>query len=112
MTTGDDGDTRDARPGRDDRDRRGERIGVGGSDDSVSRIQLAARWSEAYAPDADSLGNALKRFRVAYEYLDAVIHGVEPPDLDREVAETPTAHAPVPAPAYAPPPAASQNPEY
>src|SRR5256885_874804 len=81
------------------RDRRGERIGVGGSDDSASRIQLAARWSESYAPDPDSLGNALKRFRVAYEYLDAVIHGVEPPDLDREVAETPTAHAPVPAPA-------------
>ena len=62
---------------------RHDRIGVGGGDDSVSRIQLAARWAEAYAPPAgDSLSNALKRFRTAYEYLDAVTHGVEPPNLD------------------------------
>lgn len=106
MTTGEDGDARDGRAGREERDRRGERIGIGGGDDSVSRIQLAARWSESYAPEHDSLGRALRRFRTAYEYLDAVIHGVDPPDLDSEVAETPTAHAPVPAPAYAPEPAA------
>jgi hypothetical protein len=62
---------------------RHDRIGVGGGDDSVSRIQLAARWAEAYAPSAgDSLSGALKRFRLAYEYLDAVTHGVEPPTLD------------------------------
>jgi hypothetical protein len=103
MTTGEGGDARDGRTEREERDRRGERIGVGGGDDSVSRIQLAARWSESYAPESDSLGRALKRFRTAYEYLDAVIHGVDPPNLDPEVAETPIAHAPVPAPTYASP---------
>ena len=62
---------------------RHDRIGVGGGDDSVSRIQLAARWAEAYAPPAgDSLSNALRRFRTAFDYLDAVIHGVEPPNPD------------------------------
>ena len=62
---------------------RHDRIGVGGGDDSVCRIQLAARWAEAYAPPAgDSLPHALRRFRTAYEYLDAVTHGVEPPNLD------------------------------
>ena len=60
-----------------------ERIGVGGSDDSVARIQLAARWAEAFAPSAgDSLASALRRFRTAYDYLDSVTHGVEPPNPD------------------------------
>jgi hypothetical protein len=97
MTTGEGGDARDGLAGREERDRRGDRIGVGGGDDSVSRIQLAARWAESYAPEGDSLGGALRRFRTAYEYLDAVIHGVEPPDLEPRIAQTPTAHAPVPA---------------
>ena len=96
MTTGEGGDARDGRAGREERDRRGERIAIGGGDDSVSRIQLAARWAESYAPEGDSLGSALRRFRTAYEYLDAVIHGVEPADLDPDVAGTPTAHVPVP----------------
>ena len=62
---------------------RSERIGVGGGDDGVTRIQLAARWAEAYAPPyGDSLANALKRFRTAYDYLDSVTHGVEPASLD------------------------------
>jgi hypothetical protein len=61
-------------------DTRPQLIGVGGGDDAVSRIQLAARWAEAFAPaDGDSLRAALTRFRTAYEYLDAVTHGVEPP---------------------------------
>ena len=60
-----------------------QRIGVGGGDDQMARIQLAARWSEAFAPeDGDSLGHMLKRFRTAYDYLDAVIHGVEPADVE------------------------------
>ena len=101
MSTDEGGDTRDGQHERDDRGRPGERIGVGGGDDSVTRIQLAARWAESYGPDGDSLGSILKRFRAAYDYLDAVIHGVEPPDLDRELAEAPTARAPVSAPAYA-----------
>jgi hypothetical protein len=67
--------------GRNDRGGRGEKIGIGGGDDSVTRIQLAARWSESFAPEGgDSLVGTLKRFRMAYEYLDAVIHGVEPPE--------------------------------
>src|SRR5947209_16754932 len=87
MTTGEGVNARDERSDRDDRDPRGDRIGVGGGDDSVTRIQLAARWAESYGPYTDSLGAILKRFRAAYEYLDAVIHGVEPADLDRDLGE-------------------------
>ncbi len=89
MSTGEGvgGDARDDHAGE-DRARRGERISVGGGDDSVVRIQLAARWAETYSPPADSLGSVLKRFRAAYDYLDSVIHGVEPSDIDRELMET------------------------
>lgn len=62
---------------------RSGQISVGGGDDAVSRIQLAARWAEAYAPhQGDSLASVLNRFKVAYEYLDSVTHGVEPAALD------------------------------
>jgi hypothetical protein len=87
MTTGEGAEGHDEKSGRDEQDRRGERISVGGGDDSVTRIQLAARWAETYAPDSDTLGSVLKRFRAAYEYLDAVIHGVEPPDVEPAAAE-------------------------
>jgi hypothetical protein len=71
--------------GAEGREARGERIGLGTGDDSVVRIQLAARWAEAFAPgEGDSLTARLQRFRIAYEYLDAVTHGVEPPGLDDE----------------------------
>ena len=110
MSTGEGvgGDARGDHAGE-DRDRRGERIGIGGSDDSVTRIQLAARWAETYSPRVDSLGSALKRFRAAFEYLDSVTHGVEPPDLDRELMEThPASPQPVaPAPTYGAPPVPS-----
>jgi hypothetical protein len=118
MSTGEGGAVSgDARDDHDERERRGggERIGIGGGDESVVRIQLAARWAEAYGRGTDSLGNILKRFRAGYEYLDAVTHGVEPPDLDRELMETravvPPASGPTvtpppgPPPAYTPPPA-------
>jgi hypothetical protein len=100
MSTGEGQDPRDRQERRDGEGRRGDRIGVGGGDDSVSRIQLAARWAEAYSQDNDSLGSVLKRFRVAYEYLDAVIHGVEPPEPDSAVADArpvapPTTSTPV-----------------
>ncbi len=81
------GDARDDRGNREDHSRRGDRIGIGGGDDSVTRIQLAARWAESYGPYTDSLGGILRRFRAAYEYLDAVIHGVEPADLARDLGE-------------------------
>jgi hypothetical protein len=102
MSTGEGPDARDDRD-REDHGGRGERIGISGADDSVTRIQLAARWAEAYGPSRDSLGSILKRFRAAYEYLDAVTHGVEPPDLEDEVAATTPATQPVAAPAYAAP---------
>ncbi len=58
---------------------RGEMIGLTAGDDSVLRIQLAARWAERFAPErGDSLAAALDRFRRAFEYLDAVTHGIEP----------------------------------
>ena len=110
MSTGEGADARDERD-RQDHGRRGERIGVGGGDDSVTRIQLAARWAESYGPATDSLGGILRAFRTAYEYLDAVTHGVEPPDLPDELAARP---APQPAPPpYAPqsPPPAPHQPE-
>jgi hypothetical protein len=118
MSTGEGvgGDARDDHAG----EGRGERIGVGGGDDSVIRIQLAARWAETYGPRVDSLGSVLKRFRAAYEYLDSVTHGVEPPDLDHEVLESqpaspqPVAAAPTyggaPAPSYGAPPEAAPPP--
>ena len=109
MSTGDGGDAREGKEERGERGRGGDRIGVGGGDDSVVRIQLAARWSETYAPSSDSLGQALKRFRAAFDYLDAVFHGVEPPDLDRELADLAPAAA-VAAPS--PPNASLPEPQY
>jgi hypothetical protein len=114
----------DARDDRQDREHRPDRISVGGGDESVTRIQLAARWVEAYAPPGDSLAQILKRFRAAYEYLDAVTHSVEPPDLDRElhdarpVAPARSAQAAAAQPTYVssgepapPPPPPSAAPE-
>lgn len=73
-----------------------ERIGVGGGDDSVVRIQLAARWAETFAPpEGDSLRAALDRFRRAYDFLDAVTHGIEPPDQP-EPGQRPSPPLPVP----------------
>jgi hypothetical protein len=119
MSTGEGvgGDARDDHAGE-DRARRGERISIGGGDDSVTRIQLAARWAESYSPRIDSLGSVLKRFRAAYDYLDAVTHGVEPPNLDGEFMEPNRVPQPVaPAPAHAapieaaPPPPPAPQPE-
>jgi hypothetical protein len=94
MTTG---DAADGRPAHEDRDPR-LRIGVGGGDESVTRMQLAARWAEAFSIGTDSLGGMLKRFRVAYDYLDAVTHGIEPTDLDRELPDVQKAPQPATAP--------------
>lgn len=64
-------------------DSRPDRISVGSSDDTIARIQLAARWAESFAPaEGDSLVASLHRFRKAYDYLDAVTHGVEPVALE------------------------------
>jgi hypothetical protein len=107
MSTGEGDNPRNgpSRPESDNR-RSEQRIGVGGGDDSVSRIQLAARWAEAYATEGDSLGGMLRRFRAAYDYLDAVIHGVEPPDLDSKADEPQAVPATAPASQWAPPPTA------
>lgn len=107
MTIGDDPAGGARSDPEDRRDGRGDRIGIGGGDDSVTRIQLAARWSEAYAPERDTLGGILKRFRAAYEYLDSVTHGVEPVDVEidqPEAARTPPAPVPQPVQPSPPPP--------
>ena len=56
-----------------------QRIGVGSGDENVAKIQLAARWAEAYPPAAhDSLDAVLQRFYRAYAYIDSVTHNVAP----------------------------------
>jgi hypothetical protein len=61
---------------------RPELIGLGGNDESVVTLQLAARWAEKYGPDQnDSLEDALRRFRRAYNYVNAVIKLVEPEEI-------------------------------
>ena len=75
--------TSEGAPSRGSSEGRGDKINVGAGDDTVARMQLAARWSEAFAPlTNDTLNAALLRFRVAYDYLDAVSHGVEPPAFE------------------------------
>lgn len=57
----------------------GDRVGVSGGDENVAKLQLAARWSEHYAPDeGDTLEAALQRFRRAYNYVDSVTKLVDP----------------------------------
>lgn len=69
-------------PGGDEKQRdgaRGERIGVGAGDENVAKLQLAARWSEMYAPPTgDTLDDALRRFKRAYGYVDSVTKLVDP----------------------------------
>lgn len=55
-----------------------EYIGVQGGDETIAKLQIAARWAERFAPPADDLNGILNRFRRAYGYLEAVTHGVEP----------------------------------
>ena len=55
-----------------------ERIGVGSGDEQVAKIQLAARWAEAFAPQQDTMEAALQRFYRAYAYVDSVTHSVTP----------------------------------
>ena len=56
-----------------------DRIGVAGGDENVAKLQLAARWSEQYAPEErDTLDSALQRFRRAYNYIDSVTKLVDP----------------------------------
>ena len=58
---------------------RTELIGLGSGDESVVALQLAARWAEKHAPEKDdSLEETLRRFRRAYNYVNAVIKQVEP----------------------------------
>ena len=55
-----------------------ELIGVQAGDEAVAKLQLAARWAERYSGAAEDMNDALKRFRLAYDYVDAVTNGVEP----------------------------------
>lgn len=57
----------------------GERVGVGGGDENVAKLQLAARWAEQFSPEGDdSLEGMLSRFKRAYHYVDSVTKLVEP----------------------------------
>ena len=59
--------------------RQADRIDVGSGDENVAKIQLAARWAEAYPPPSgDSLEEALRRFKRAYTYVDSVTKLVDP----------------------------------
>ena len=61
---------------------RTELIGLGGGDESVVALQLAARWAERYGSDTDdSLDETLRRFRKAYNYIISVTKLMEPEDL-------------------------------
>ena len=56
-----------------------DKIAVGSGDENVAKIQLAARWSETYAPaTGDSLEEALRRFKRVYTYVDSVTKLVDP----------------------------------
>jgi hypothetical protein len=59
-----------------------DRIGVDSPSETVAVYQIAARWAERYAGQEDDLPTMLERFRTAYNYLDAVIHGLEPPGAE------------------------------
>ena len=54
-------------------------IDVRGPDERSACMQLAARWAEQYAPRAGDHERAwLERFRTVHDYVDDVIHGIEP----------------------------------
>jgi len=54
-------------------------IGIRGPDEGSAQVQLAARWAERYAPtDGDNERAARERFRITHDYVDDVIHGIEP----------------------------------
>jgi hypothetical protein len=58
-----------------------DNVNILGPDESGAITQLAARWAELHAPaDRDSERGALSRFRVAHDYIEAVVRGVEPPE--------------------------------
>jgi hypothetical protein len=60
-------------------------VDVKGPDESGAMIQLATRWAERHAPaERDSEHRALARFRAAYQYIEAVVRGVEPPQTQTE----------------------------
>jgi len=60
---------------------RNDRIGVGGGDENVAKIQLAARWAEQFGQTDDNLDAALRRFSRAYTYIDSVTKLVDPSEL-------------------------------
>jgi hypothetical protein len=55
-----------------------ELIGVQAGDEAVAKLQLAARWAERYSGVAEDIGDVLKRFHMAYDYVNAVTNGVDP----------------------------------
>jgi hypothetical protein len=58
---------------------------VRGQDELDVSLQLAARWAEFHAPEADRTAGLLERFRYAHAFIDAVIHGIEPPSIPEKM---------------------------
>lgn len=59
-----------------------ESVDVRGPDERGACIQLAARWAERYQPTDTRNDRAaiMGRFRRVHAFVDAVTHGVEPPE--------------------------------
>ena len=68
-------------------------VDVRSPDEHGAAIQLAARWAEMFPSDGDANGRAalLERFRAAHAYIDAVVHGVEPPPAADQGRQQPSA---------------------
>ena len=61
-----------------------DRLSVRAQDEHDACLQLAARWAELYpprGPDNDQTAGLLARFRSTHAFIDAVIHGLEPPSV-------------------------------
>ena len=60
-----------------------DRVDVRGSDERSVCVQLAARWAELYPPadGQDTRAAVSERFRLIHGFVDAVIHGIEPPPI-------------------------------
>ena len=63
---------------------RPDSIEVRSNDQTIALLQLAARWSEFFARQESNPQQAVRDyFRLAFNYLDAVVHGIEPPETRR-----------------------------
>jgi len=81
MSNGGAGDTPDEREAAESPEASADRLAVRGPDERGAAVQLAARWAELYPSPGttDDRAGLLARFRTTHAFIDAVIHGIEPP---------------------------------